>query len=64
MIRYLEFCINEMKNKDQAIHNYLLSLYAKLKPDSMMDYLLEQDKVSYALVFGGATLNPFPNDKF
>lgn len=28
-IRYLEFCVRSLKNRDEAIHNYLLSLYAQ-----------------------------------
>ncbi|XP_052234264.1 vacuolar protein sorting-associated protein 18 homolog [Dreissena polymorpha] len=44
VIRYLEFCIRTQKNRDQAIHNYLLSLYAKLQPDKLMGYLLDQDQ--------------------
>ncbi|PSN40464.1 Vacuolar protein sorting-associated protein 18 [Blattella germanica] len=38
-IQYLEFCVNELGCQQQAIHNYLLSLYARLKPDSLMEYL-------------------------
>ncbi|CAL1534740.1 unnamed protein product [Lymnaea stagnalis] len=38
-IRYLEFCVQKLDNKDLAIHNYLLSLYAKLQPDNLMTYL-------------------------
>ncbi|XP_077978049.1 vacuolar protein sorting-associated protein 18 homolog isoform X1 [Glandiceps talaboti] len=38
-IRYLEFCVKTLDVKDQAIHNYLLSLYAKYKPKQLMLYL-------------------------
>ncbi|XP_060772299.1 vacuolar protein sorting-associated protein 18 homolog [Neoarius graeffei] len=38
-IRYMEFCVNELGVKEEAIHNYLLSLYAKYKPDSLLWYL-------------------------
>lgn len=38
-IRYMEFCVNELAVKEEAIHNYLLSLYAKYKPDSLLWYL-------------------------
>ncbi|KAH9519313.1 Vacuolar protein sorting-associated protein 18 like protein [Bulinus truncatus] len=41
-IKYLEFCIQKLDNKDQAIHNFLLSLYAKLQPDDLMKYLQQQ----------------------
>ncbi|XP_060604108.1 vacuolar protein sorting-associated protein 18 homolog isoform X2 [Ruditapes philippinarum] len=44
VISYLEFCVYKLKNKDQAIHNYLLSLYAQLKPEKLLDYLQDQDK--------------------
>lgn len=44
VIKYLEFCINDLHNRDQAIHNYLLSLYAKLQPGKLMGYLEDQDK--------------------
>ncbi|XP_023930234.1 vacuolar protein sorting-associated protein 18 homolog [Lingula anatina] len=50
-IRYLEFSITTLDNKDEAIHNYLLSLYAKLQPDKLMAYLKlegeDQEEVSY-----------------
>ncbi|XP_064634570.1 vacuolar protein sorting-associated protein 18 homolog [Lineus longissimus] len=38
-IRYLEFCVETLKNSDVAIHNYLLSQYAKLQPERLMTYL-------------------------
>lgn len=38
-IRYMEFCVYELDVKDEAIHNYLLSLYAKHKPDALLWYL-------------------------
>uniref|UniRef100_A0AAY4AWJ0 Vacuolar protein sorting-associated protein 18 homolog n=1 Tax=Denticeps clupeoides TaxID=299321 RepID=A0AAY4AWJ0_9TELE len=38
-IRYMEFCINRLEVKEEAIHNYLLSLYAKYEPDSLLAYL-------------------------
>jgi len=44
-IRYLEFCIQKLHIKDEAIHNYLLSLYARLKSDSLMKYLHMQGQV-------------------
>nr|CAI5818148.1 unnamed protein product [Callosobruchus analis] len=39
VIRYLEFCIDKMKNTDKAIHNFLLSLYAQYDSIKLMDYL-------------------------
>lgn len=44
VIRYLEFCVEKLKNRDQAIHNYLLSLYAQVRPESLLGYLEDQDK--------------------
>lgn len=41
-IRYLEFCVGSLGCQQQAIHNYLLSLYARLRPQSLMDYLAIQ----------------------
>lgn len=38
-IRYLEACVQKFENRDPAIHNFLLSLYAKLQPDNLMTYL-------------------------
>ncbi|KAK7491492.1 hypothetical protein BaRGS_00017321 [Batillaria attramentaria] len=38
-IRYLEACVQKFDNRDPAIHNFLLSLYAKLQPDNLMTYL-------------------------
>ncbi|XP_031550189.1 vacuolar protein sorting-associated protein 18 homolog [Actinia tenebrosa] len=55
-VRYLEFCIERLGNQDQAIHNYLLSLYVELKDDdSLLRYLQMQgthpDKVLYDLEY-------------
>ncbi|XP_018420875.1 PREDICTED: vacuolar protein sorting-associated protein 18 homolog [Nanorana parkeri] len=38
-IRYMEFCVYELRETEQAIHNYLLSLYAQFRPDSLLSYL-------------------------
>ncbi|RVE56185.1 hypothetical protein OJAV_G00233460 [Oryzias javanicus] len=38
-IRYMEFCVYELNVTEEAIHNYLLSLYAKYKSDSLLLYL-------------------------
>lgn len=38
-IRYMEFCVYELRETEQAIHNYLLSLYAQFLPDSLLLYL-------------------------
>lgn len=38
-IRYMEFCVYQLAVTEEAIHNYLLSLYAMYKPDSLLWYL-------------------------
>ncbi|XP_071479921.1 vacuolar protein sorting-associated protein 18 homolog [Diadema antillarum] len=54
-IRYLEFCIGKLGNKEQAIHNYLLSLYCQHQPSNLMGYLARQgeiaDNVNYDLKY-------------
>ncbi|KAL4225031.1 Vacuolar protein sorting-associated protein 18 like protein [Mactra antiquata] len=53
VINYLQYCVDNLKNKDQAIHNYLLSLYAQLQPDKLMGYLQDQDQeLCYDLKYG------------
>ena len=42
VITYLEFCIDKLKNTDKAIHNFLLSLYAKHDKEKLMQYLNSQ----------------------
>lgn len=42
VIRYLEFCIDKLKNSDKAVHNFLVSLYAKHNPQKLMEYLNSQ----------------------
>uniref|UniRef100_A0A6P7GKW2 Vacuolar protein sorting-associated protein 18 homolog n=1 Tax=Diabrotica virgifera virgifera TaxID=50390 RepID=A0A6P7GKW2_DIAVI len=43
IIKYLEFCIDKLKNTDKAIHNFLISLYAKYDSDMLMKYLNKCD---------------------
>ena len=38
-VRYMEFCVYQLTVTEEAIHNYLLSLYAKYKPESLLWYL-------------------------
>ena len=45
-IRYLEFCVQVLGVKDQAIHNYLVALYAQLQPEQLLKYLNIQGTVS------------------
>ncbi|CAG9821457.1 unnamed protein product [Phaedon cochleariae] len=42
VMKYLEFCIDKLKNTDKAIHNFLLSLYAKYDSQKLMEYLNSQ----------------------
>ncbi len=49
-IRYLEFCVQMLNNTDQAIHNYLLSLYGKLQPDHLLTYLNLQGQVTIFII--------------
>lgn len=54
-IRYMEFCVTELKETQQAIHNYLLSLYASCRPDSLLSYLEQAgtyaDNIHYDLKY-------------
>ncbi|XP_071119989.1 vacuolar protein sorting-associated protein 18 homolog [Mytilus edulis] len=54
-ITYLEFCVEKLTNKEMAIHNYLLSLYAILRPDRLMQYLdiqgTDPDEICYDLKY-------------
>ncbi|KAG8181524.1 hypothetical protein JTE90_014254 [Oedothorax gibbosus] len=46
-IRYLEYCVDKMGVQDQAIHNYLLTLYARLnEKEKLMAYLQTQDEMN------------------
>eukprot|EP00250_Pteridium_aquilinum_P006787 c16631_g1_i1 orf=516-3560(-) len=40
-IKYLEFCVQRQQNKDSAVHNLLLSLYAKQDDESTLLRFLE-----------------------
>lgn len=42
VIKYLEHCVNQLKNNEKAIHNFLISLYAKYDHKKLMDYLTSQ----------------------
>jgi len=37
-IRYLEYCVEQLENKDPPVHNYLLSLYIKHQPEAVWPY--------------------------
>lgn len=42
IIKYLEFCVHSIGSTQQAIHNYLLTLYANHFPKKLMQYLATQ----------------------
>ncbi|XP_076650787.1 vacuolar protein sorting-associated protein 18 dor isoform X1 [Halictus rubicundus] len=42
IMRYLEFCVYKLGCQEQAIHNFLLSLYARYKKDEVMRYISSQ----------------------
>lgn len=42
VVRYLEFCIRTLDVQDQAIHNYMVSMYARMQPDKLVPFLLVQ----------------------
>ncbi|KAL6254778.1 hypothetical protein P5V15_014108 [Pogonomyrmex californicus] len=42
IIKYLEFCVYKQGSQEQAIHNFLLSLYACYKQDEVMRYISSQ----------------------
>ena len=45
-IRYLEFCVEKLSNRETAIHNFLLSLYAKQTDKTLLlKYLYKYSKV-------------------
>ncbi|GAB6018607.1 Vacuolar protein sorting-associated protein 18 like protein [Chamberlinius hualienensis] len=54
-VRYLEFCIKTLDEKDPTIHNYLLSLFAKYFPENLKQYLDSQGQdpavISYDLEY-------------
>lgn len=39
VIKYLEFCVEKLKITEKALHNLLLSLYAKYDTYKLMEYL-------------------------
>ncbi|KAI4456526.1 vacuolar protein sorting-associated protein [Holotrichia oblita] len=39
VVKYLEFCKDHLKTSEKAIHNLLLTLYAKYNPQKLMEYL-------------------------
>jgi hypothetical protein len=50
-IRYLQYCVNELNNQDPAIHNFLMSLYAKEDDDAELLRFLAKENASYDLKY-------------
>ena len=48
-IRYLEFCVQKLGNRETAIHNFLLSLYAKQSDKTQLLKYLYKYKVSMSV---------------
>ncbi|OQR75434.1 vacuolar protein sorting-associated protein 18-like [Tropilaelaps mercedesae] len=42
-IRYLEYCVDKGRCKDEAIHNYLIALYARLGAEDKLQNYLERE---------------------
>ncbi|XP_071444491.1 vacuolar protein sorting-associated protein 18 homolog [Hetaerina americana] len=42
VINYLEYCVYSLRTQEQAIHNYLLTLYARRNSPKLMSYLTTQ----------------------
>merc|ERR1712054_731586 len=50
-IRYLQHCVHKLQNKSEAIHNYLLSLYAKQPNDGPLITFLNTPDMCYDLKY-------------
>ncbi len=52
-IRYLEFCVNDLRTQDKAVHNYLISLYVLERDENrLIQYLQKPNRrfdLQYAL---------------
>ena len=42
ILRYLEFCVTTLESTDSVVHNYLVTLYVRHRPDRLMAYLHSQ----------------------
>lgn len=42
VIRFLEYCVHSIHCREEEIHNYIITLYVKYKPDRLMPYLTMQ----------------------
>ena len=57
-IRYLEFCVEKLGNRETAIHNFLLSLYAKQNDKTLLlKYLYKYSKVCLSVCVFVCVLN-------
>lgn len=45
VMRFLEWAIHKMACKSQAMHNYLIQLYARWRPERLMSYLGKEGTV-------------------
>jgi len=50
-IRYLQHCVNLLGNQNPAIHNFLLSLYAKEKDETRLLNFLKQQNAYYDMKY-------------
>jgi len=50
-ISYLEFCIRTLGCQDRALHNYLVSLYVRVDPETLMTYLNSQGQDAAAVAY-------------
>ena len=46
-MRYLEFSVQDLTTKDEAIHNLLISLYIKKQPNKIIPYLTSSGAYRY-----------------
>ena len=46
IIRYLEYCVNDLDRTDSVLHNFLITIYASYNPDELLRYLkLQGDNI-------------------
>lgn len=51
IIRYLEYCVYEQSCQEQAIHNFLLSLYTQYKQNEVLSYISSQGNFVECITF-------------
>lgn len=57
-VRYLQFCVQTLKNEDQAVHNLLLSLYVRQTDDTPLLQFLRADVWASAWALPGRRRPP------